>query len=246
MSGLVLAFSGGKDSTAMALGMAERGETFTLLFNVTGDELPDLVAHVARVRDLTGMPLEVTSAGFSLAQQIEHYHALPNQNMRWCTRELKIEPTVAWLSSRSGSTLCVGLRADEDAREGAATLYGPAITYRRPLREWGWGEAQVLAYLKAKGVTVPDRTDCALCYDQRLGEWYRLWREHPERYAKGEALEALTGHTFRSPTRDTWPASLREMRERFEAGDVPRTVRTLPLFGEYEERPRRRCRVCAD
>jgi hypothetical protein len=240
-----VAFSGGKDSTAMALEMAERGEPFVLLFNVTGDELPGLLEHVRLVSSLTAMPLEVTSAGFSLAERCRQYEALPAFHMRWCTRELKILPTIAWLETHPGWTLCVGLRDDERDRAGAASFYGPGVTYRCPLQEWGWGEAEVLASLKRRGVAVPQRTDCALCYDQRLGEWYRLWREHPERFAQGEALEALTGHTFRSDARDTWPASLAGMRERFEAGQTPRGVRDLPLFDDYDERPQsRRCRVC--
>ncbi len=241
----VLAFSGGKDSTALALRMAERGEEFTPLFNVTGDELPELLAHVQAVGRLIGRKVEVTTPGFSLASRIRHYEALPNGHMRWCTRELKIEPTIRWLSARPGSTLCVGLRADEEAREGAATLYGPLVTYRKPLQEWGWGMAEVTGYLRERGVVVPRRTDCAMCYGQRLGEWWLLWKEHPERFRQAEELEALTGHTLRSASRDTWPAALKDLRARFEAGDRPKSIRELPLFGEvYEERPSV-CRVCS-
>lgn len=83
---------------------------------------------------------------------------------------------------------------------------------------------------------MPKRTDCALCYGQRLGEWWSLWKDHPEEFAKGEEYERSTGHTFRSPGRDTWPAELVELRRRFEAGDVPRGI-TLDL-------PEAACRVC--
>jgi len=241
----VVAFSGGKDSTAMALRLAELGEPFELLFNLTGDELPDLLAHVRSVAALAGRPLHLTTPGFSLAERVRRYEALPNGHMRWCTRELKIEPTVKFLASRPGSTLCVGLRADEDGREGAATLYGPLVIYRRPLREWGWGVAEVTSYLRERGVVVPRRTDCAMCYGQRLGEWWLLWKEHPERYAQAEELETLCGHTLRSASRDTWPAALKDLRARFEAGDRPKSIKELPLFGEvYEERPNV-CRVCS-
>jgi hypothetical protein len=239
-----LAFSGGKDSTALALRMAETGEEFVNLFNVVGNELPDLLGHVAKVTALTGKRLECTNPGKSLISLIRGYESLPNQNMRWCTRQLKIEPTKAWLLSHPGAVLCVGLRADEPER-GAATLYGESVTYRTPLREWGWGLEEVWAYLDRRGVTVPDRTDCALCYDQRLSEWWRLWKEHPDMWALGEELEELTGHTFRSDTRDTWPASMRGLRERFEAGDAPRDIKPLPLFGEYDVKARNRCRVCS-
>lgn len=241
----VVCFSGGKDSTALVLRMAELGERFVQLFNVTGDELPNLITHIAKVVALTKSPLHCTNPGFSLQEKIRDYKSLPNQNMRWCTRQLKIEPTKAWLIDKPNAVLCVGLRADE-ADRGAATLYGESVTYRCPFQEWGWKLADVTAYLQAKGISVPERTDCALCYDQRISEWYRLWKNYPDRYAAGEALEELTGHTFRSVTLDTWPASLREMRLEFERGRLPRDVISMPLFGDdYTVKDRNRCRVCS-
>lgn len=237
----VAAFSGGKDSTALVLRMAELGEECQLLFTPTGDELPTLVEHINRVVEMTGFPLGWRAAKWSLESLIDHYGSLPNNRQRWCTRQLKIEVAQAFLLEYPGSTLLIGLRADEEERQG---MYGSYATYAYPLREWGWGEPEVWSYLDARGVTVPDRTDWALCYDQRLGEWWRLWKEHPERNARGEELEAKTGHTFRSPSRDTWPASLAGMRAEFEKGRVPRGITMLPLFGTYEVEKRDRCRVC--
>ena len=80
----------------------------------------------------------------------------------------------------------------------------------------------MIGYLNRRDVEIPDRTDCALCFYQRLGEWWDLWRFYPELYAEGERLEAEMEHTFRSDGRDTWPAGLAELRKRFEAGEVPR------------------------
>lgn len=243
----VAAFSGGKDSTCLVLRMAELGEEFSLLFTPTGDELDEMNEHVAHVQELTGKPLIIErGTGQTLYSLIEHFQALPNNRQRWCTRMLKIEPARAWLLAHPSTTLCVGLRADEEEREG---MWGDHCSYRYPLREWGWGVEEVWSYLDARGVTVPDRTDCAVCYDQRLGEWFRLWKEHPERYARAESLEAQTGHTFRSATRDTWPAALKDLRAEFERGRVPTRgkgrVIPLPLFGTYDIPQRERCRVCS-
>jgi PP-loop superfamily ATP-utilizing enzyme len=239
----IAAFSGGKDSTVMVLCMAEAGTPADeLLFTPTGNELPECLAHVARVAGLSGARLVVRSGGKSLQTLIREQDALPNNRQRWCTRMLKIEVAKAYLLERPGSTLWVGLRADEEHRPG---MWGNFVSYRYPLRELGWGIDQVWAYLDAKGVTVPDRTDCALCYDQRLSEWYRLWKEHPDLWAEGETLEGLTGHTFRSPTRDTWPAALKDLRAEFERGRTPRDIISLPLFGSYAVRGRDRCRVCS-
>lgn len=234
---LVVAFSGGKDSTACVLRLAELGEQFVCLFTPTGNELPDLLGHIHRVVKMTGAEL-VMPLGPSLDQLIGHWQALPNWRQRWCTRQIKIQPCIAWLLAHPGSTLAVGLRADEMEREG---LYGSYATYRYPLREWGWDITQVRAYCIQRGVVVPERTDCALCYGQRLGEWYRLWKLHPEEFAKGEEYELATGHTFRSAQRDTWPAGLVQLRGRFEKGDRPRGV---PEDDDQEEHEQP-CRVCS-
>jgi len=233
-----VAFSGGKDSTAMTLLLAERGEDFVLLFTPTGNELPALRAHVegiaARVDRMLVMP-----PNRPLAFWIDHYGALPNWRQRWCTRAIKIQPCIDWLQLHPGVTLCIGLRADEDTRTG---LYGDYAAYRYPLREAGWHEADVWRYLAARDIRIPPRTDCAACFYQRLSEWWELWKEHPDAYAQAEAWEAQTGHTFRSPGRDTWPASLTALRARFEAGDVPRDVDLN--FSLFDDTPTL-CRVCS-
>lgn len=228
----IIAFSGGKDSTALALRMHEIGEPFKLLFTPTGNELPELRTHIERIVGVTGAEL-ILPHNRSLDFWINEFGALPNFRQRWCTRLIKIEPCIAYLLGHP-AVLCVGLRADETSREG---IYGDFLFLRQrfPLQEWGWKLADVMGYLAARGVTVPERTDCALCYGQRLSEWWKLWRDNPSEFAKGEAYEANTGHTFRSARRDTWPAPLKELRMEFEKGRIPRGAETAEGS---------RCRVC--
>ena len=122
----------------------------------------------------------------------------------------------------------------------------PGLTERHPLAEWGMGEADVWAALGERGIAIPDRTDCARCYDQTLGEWWHLWRRHPAIFADAERQEAETDHTFRSPSRDTWPHRLADLRARFEAGDIPpRTVQQIDAFHGCARVKRTRCRACS-
>lgn len=241
---LYIGFSGGKDSTAMVLRLAELGEDFECIFTPTGDELPDLVDHIEGIVKMVGCKLNVPK-GPQLEDLIDGYNALPNWRQRWCTRQIKIEPCLAFLKEHPGSTLAVALRADEEDRQG---IYTDLATYRRPLHEWGWGLKEVLDYLKSKNVSVPKRTDCGCCYGQRLNEWWTLWREYPDRWSKYEAWEERTGHTFRSPQRDTWPAALKDLRREFESGRVPRgATNQLNLFAEDCETMdpgKLPCRVC--
>lgn len=217
----------------MVLRMAELGEDFACLFTPTGNELPALLIHLHAIVEQIKRPL-VLPPNQSLDYWIDFHQALPNFRMRWCTRKIKILPCIAFLKQHPGSVLAVGLRADEESRVG---LYGDYATYRYPLQEWGWTIADVQQYLKKRRVTVPIRTDCALCYDQRLGEWWRLWREHPEEYERGVQLEAKYGHTFRSAQRDTWPAGLAELRAEFLKGRRPR--------GVDDDDDKMACRVCS-
>lgn len=230
----VVAFSGGKDSTAVALLLHERGEDFDLLFTPTGNELPELAAHMDRVIARVGKRL-IVPPNRTLGDWIEHFNALPNNRQRWCTRLIKIEPCVAYLKRNPGTVLCVGLRSDEETREG---IYGDFATYRYPLRENAMGLSEVVALCNKHGLFPDFRTDCEVCPYQRLAQWYWLWRDHRAGWLRGEAWEAKTGHTFRSPSRDTWPAAMKDLRVRFEAGDVPE--RSLKNMARDQA-----CRVCS-
>jgi len=229
----VIGLSGGKDSTAMALRLMEvEPRDYTFIITPTGRELPPMIAHWEKLEKLLGKPLvRITNGGRTLTDLIQIQGALPNWRHRWCTRMLKIEPTIAWIMQNSPATMYVGLRADEETREG---IYDERIVSDYPLRRWGWGIKDVWRYLSDKGMEIPKRTDCDCCYGQRLGEWKDLWRDNPERYEAAAAEERSTGHTYRSPGRDTWPAALDDLAKEFASG---RKVRG-------ENKAVESCRVC--
>ena len=218
----------------------------------TGDELPEMIAHWKRLGDLLGKPILPVTNGVGLSMQIERERALPSFQMRWCTRKLKLEPYYRWLRQQLPCVSYVGLRADEEERQGMIFDQGNGIALRFPLREAGFTEADVWAYLDMHGVTIPARTDCARCYHQTLGEWWRLWSMYPEIYAEAEAQEAWVSEihgkrvTFRNASRDTWPAGLADLRAKFEAGKVPpRTVRQIDMFTGERRKMSGLCRVCS-
>lgn len=214
----VVGISGGKDSVALAMRLAEvePDTNWEYLITPTGDELPDMVAHWKNLERILGKPFHcVTVHGRTLNDLIQIQGALPNFRQRWCTRILKIEPTIAWCIQNAPVLMHVGLRADEETREG---IYGDYVHSRFPFREWGWTLATVLGYLEQRGIVIPERTDCARCYHQKIREWFKLWSEHPAIFAEAVAQEASTGHTFRSPGRDTWPVALADLAKDFERG----------------------------
>lgn len=240
----IVLVSGGKDSTCLALALQEQEpRPYTYVYTPTGDELPAVNTHMDWLEKEIGAPI-LRLANGTLASQIKTNGMLPNVFARWCTRILKLRPAGRFYEMASPCVCYVGLRTDEDEREGTQPGGDSAsvrtdVTQDFPFQRWGWGLDDVWAFLNERGVSIPERTDCARCPYQKLGEWYNLWKYHPDIYADAETDEALYGHTYRSPGRDSWPAGLAELRELFEQGKVPE--RSLRMM----EKRKDMCRVCS-
>ena len=240
----IVALSGGKDSTAMALRLMETEPAdYKFVITPTGDELPEMLDHWKRLEAILGQPMTVISSGHSLPGLIRRWDALPNWRQRWCTRVLKLEPFNTYLMESLPATSYVGLRADEELRKGVVYGEVDGVERRYPLREWDWGLSEVQDYLTQRDVAIPKRTDCARCFFQRADEWFTLWQKHPEIYALAEDDERRTGYTFRSPggNRDKFPVSLRELREGFARDHRPKGAGQFEMFSSDREGM---CRVC--
>lgn len=233
----IVAISGGKDSVAMAVMLAEQDPKieFTRICTPTGNEPPEWFAHMRELATRLGPIIPIMYPG-GFDGLIKKWKALPNWRQRWCTRVLKIEPFADYLSQHSPARFYVGLRADEEEREGGDYQQVPNVEMVFPLRDAGMCKSDVIRFNDEHGIIIPKRTDCMLCFFQRLIEWWELWKYNLTAYLWGEELEALTGYTFRSPGRDTQPTSLKDLRAKFETGWVPRDTRD-PI-SEMQ------CRVC--
>lgn len=241
----VVALSGGHDSTILSLLLKEREpRPYNYVCTPTGDELPEMFAHWRHLGERLGKRIIPIMAG-TLKQVIRKQGMLPNFRARFCTRILKIEPYRRFLAEQAkiGPIVSyVGLRADEEGRAGGAYGDIDGVSMRFPLREWGMGEDDVQAALAERWMRCPDRTDCARCYHQRIGEWYELWRDHRDIFMDAIADEREMGATYRTPGRDSWPTGLAEMHVEFDAGRVP----TVSLNRMARERMAAGgCRVCS-
>ena len=222
----------------MALRLAEtEPQEYEYVYTPTGDEPLEMIAHWEKLGQLLGRDLKPITNGKTLNQLIHIQKALPNVWMRWCTRMLKIEPFEEYIKDNMPCTVYVGIRSDEMSRDGVDYSSLGKIVRDFPLVRWGWELGHVLDYLNRRQVTIPERTDCEKCFFQTLYEWWALWKFKPESFAQGEEWESLTGHTLRSPQRDSHPAALKDLRREFEAGYIPK--RKL-----MKDRPRM-CSICA-
>lgn len=95
----VIGLSGGKDSTALALRLAEvEPREYTYICNTTGNELPEMLEHWGRLESLLGAKIQPVTNSLGLVGLIHRERMLPNVFSRWCTRILKIEPTIAYMA----------------------------------------------------------------------------------------------------------------------------------------------------
>src|SRR5438132_12380720 len=96
----IVALSGGKDSTAMALRLAEvEPENYEYCITPTGRELPEMLDHWKKLECLLGKSL-IRIPGPSLLDRIMKRKALPNFQMRFCTSEVKIEPFITYVAAK--------------------------------------------------------------------------------------------------------------------------------------------------
>ncbi|MCK5017404.1 MAG: phosphoadenosine phosphosulfate reductase family protein [Candidatus Peribacteraceae bacterium] len=254
----IVALSGGKDSTALAIRLKELNPTTHYIYvcTPTGDELPEMNNHWNNLEDILQQPIIKLHhpEHHTIYDLIEHFQMLPNFRARWCTSILKLETIRYFYNIVKPAIVYVGLRADELKRKGNK-LFDDSIKQVFPMQEWGWNKNNVWNYLNKKEITIPRRTDCAMCFYQRLDEWYSLWEQYPERFEKIEDLEFEIGHSLMSPGKHkNWGCWLFELRCAFEKGRMPRAVKKaknqekkLTLFKDVKEPfdySQRGCRVC--
>jgi len=236
----IVALSGGKDSSALALRLAEiEPREYVYICTPTGDELPEMEAHWTKLAKLLGQPiLRVRDPEHpTIYDLIEKFQMLPNWRARWCTRILKIETAQQFYDMVKPAVIYVGLRSDEEKRQGNK-LFDENIEQRFPMQEWGWGLREVKDYLKYRDIDIPRRTDCAMCFYQRIGEWWHLWKYNHSYYQRISNLEDQIGHTLLSPGKwgGRWPHKLSDLDIEFSSGRLPRGA---DLQGEIQ------CRACS-
>lgn len=242
----IVALSGGHDSTIMSVMLKEREpRTYNYICTPTGDELPEMFEFWRWLGsdEALGRRLIPIMNG-TLKSVVAGQGTLPNFRRRFCTRILKIEPYRKFLIEHAAQgpiVSYVGLRADEPGRAGGAFADIEGVEMRFPLREWEMGETEVQEGLAERGIRCPDRTDCARCYHQRIGEWWELWWQHRDIFEDAVTEELTIGETYRTPGRDSWPTALVDLAVEFENGRIPdksldRMMRERQSTGS--------CRVC--
>ena len=243
----IVAFSGGKDSSALAIylhdparwrrilgksGLPERLplENPEYVFCDTGPELEETYEYLGLLEAYIGQPITRLSAESPPGETPFDHHLqmfgglLPSSQMRWCTRKLKLEPYEKHIGDEPVISY-VGIRADED-RDGYISTK-PNIRAVFPFKEDGIAKEDVYKILSESGVGVPEyyswrsRSGCYFCFYQRKSEWVGLMENHPDLFEKAQAYEKI-GESERFTWSDA--ESLEELAAPERVADIKRKV----------------------
>lgn len=185
----IVAFSGGVDSTALALLMPDA----TPVFTDTGWEFDELYQHIDNFGLVTGREVVRLKQGGGLPEYIESAKFMPNHGARFCTRLFKIDPMNEYMSQFDKAVLNIALRADEPGRVGNTTEMDN-VTIRYPLREWGYTRIDVVRVcleheLLPRYPLYMARGGCKGCFYKRRSEVVAMKNLTPEILDELQVLE---------------------------------------------------------
>lgn len=234
----IASFSGGKDSTAMVLRMIELGYKLDeVLCCDTTMEFPAMERHIEKVRQVVeaaGIKFTMLRAEHDFEYYMLHYKpkrrnpelaelpgfSWPGPRQRWCTRQMKLDVMrryKAKLTKKYTLIEYIGIAADEDYRLERENNQNE--NHRHPLRDWGWDEAEALAYCYRKGYdweglyAIFSRVSCWCCPLQSLSELRKLRKLFPDLWQR---LGELDAQTWREFLKNGWSVERLEQRFNFE------------------------------
>ena len=209
--------SGGKDSTALLLwAVYESGiphDQLVVSFCDTKNEAECTYDHIQMLSEKV-FPIETieTEGFFELAKRKKRF---PSTKARFCTQELKLKPTKAYIEKLSERGAVIGLsgvRRGESFERSKLPEWGSPLESYFGIREWrpliDWSLKDVLAIheryniplnpLYSKGA---QRVGCFPCIMSSKNELREIARQFPERIDTIRGQEQSIGSTFFSPNK---------------------------------------------
>jgi len=217
MSKVIVSYGGGTNSTALLVGLHERGERVDAIsFSDTGDEKPhtySAIEEVSRWCVSVGFPaVEIIREEYWLPQQVKdgslsgeclRLGTLPAKAFGFgtCSLKWKIEPGQRWLRrwcDTNGVSLedvvrLVGFDAGEPERvERAQRLAETKNVLPRqlyPLYDWGWGRDECVAAIARAGLKAVGKSACFMCPSSKKWELIDLRDNYPDLMARALEIE---------------------------------------------------------
>lgn len=209
---VVVAYGLGVDSTAMLVGMINRGEIPDLiLFADVGNEWPESYEYLpvinAWLREHGAPEVQVVRrVGVRTTYNTLEENCLVNETLpslafgrKACSQKWKVEPQnkfvskwgpakAAWAAGLKVTKL-IGYDAGPKDMRRSDIAEDKQYEYRYPLREWGWDRERCIAEIKAAGLPVPRKSACFFCPSTKPEEIDELMEKHPDLAARIVRLE---------------------------------------------------------
>jgi hypothetical protein len=203
----MVAYGGGVNSTALLVGMVERGAVpDAILFADTGGEKPETYAYVAsfsRWLHDHGFPSIVTVRNDGMYKTLEN-NCLQTKTLpsiafghKTCSEKYKQRPQHKWVKAWKPAQECwaaggrviklIGYGADEIHRAGIKHDDFYVCVYL--LIEWGWGRDECIEAIERNGLTTPIKSACFYCPSSTKSEVVWLANNHPDLMARALEME---------------------------------------------------------
>jgi len=211
----VVSYGAGTNSTAMLVGLHERGETPSLiLFADTGGEKPECYRHRDAVNAWclsVGFPEIITvrktptidgkrGSYRTLEENCLVNGMLPSiaYGFKSCSMKWKRDPQDKYVNNwpqaveiwKRGEKVVKLIGYDSDETHRAKITEDKKYIYQYPLVEWDWGRDECVEAIARAGLPQPGKSACFFCPSSKPKEIIELRRTHPDLMARALAMEA--------------------------------------------------------
>lgn len=184
-----LSYGGGVNSTAMLLLLLDEGWDFEAVYVDHGCDWPETrkyVAWLSKQTPITILKPMVQNKWNDLYSFFWDHFQTPSIQHRSCTDKFKVRPIHKYCQTPSFQL--IGIDAGESHR--AKIMNNKGMESRYPLIEYEIDRQGCIDIIKAHGLPVPMKSGCYICPFQRVAQWRKLRREHPDLFCKVKKLEA--------------------------------------------------------
>jgi hypothetical protein len=207
---VIVAYGGGVNSTALLIGMFERGlKVDLILFADTGGELPETYCHIRAFNkwlvahglpEILWVQKTYKKEPTTLETDCLRNNTLPSIAFGYkaCSMKYKRDPQDKFCNNWQPANevwgrgeKCIKLLGyDFGEPQRATSTEDNKYIYSYPLIEWGWDRDKCVAVCEQNGFYNIPKSACFFCPNNSTGEIIKLKRNHPELLERALKIES--------------------------------------------------------